>query len=569
MLSKSINKFGLLVSLITMLLLLCSCKAATSTLAPDSQPAHAVTETATTTTTTTAPTINVATTTTVATTTINPTTTTVPTTATTNATSTSNSDAAMSTQLDWPQFGFDAQHSGNNPYEKTISASNVNQLHQLFNVKLPDTADGAPVYLGGDANNRAMLFVTTRSGDIVALDPKTGAQIWRKENPAGSCKINQGDSTCYTTSSPALDPNRQFVYSYGLDGKVHKYKVKDGTEITGNGWPELVTAKNFDEKGSSALTTATTADGTSYLYMASAGYPGDRGDYQGHITVINLATGTQHVFNANCSNQLDTHFVEKPGTPDCSHVQTAIWARPSAVYDAQLDRIFMATGNGDFTTEGFSWADSVFALNPDGTAKANGNPLDTYTPDNFKELNDTDADLGSTDVAILPSLAKSSYKYLGIQGGKDEQLRLLNLQNLNNQGKIGATGGEVAIYKVPQGGGVFATPAVWVNPADKSVFVFVVTSSGISGLQVTVDGKGKPGLKTIWQEKGGTSPIIANGVLYYVSSGRIAALDPTTGKTLWEDSTPGSIHWESPILANGVLYVTDGNNKLIAYGLSS
>ncbi|PZR97084.1 MAG: hypothetical protein DLM69_10230, partial [Candidatus Chloroheliales bacterium] len=39
---------------------------------------------------------------------------------------------------DWPQFGFDPQHSGNNPSETVINASNVGQLARLFQVTLPD-----------------------------------------------------------------------------------------------------------------------------------------------------------------------------------------------------------------------------------------------------------------------------------------------------------------------------------------------------------------------------------------------------------------------------------------------
>src|SRR5262249_35422222 len=156
---------------------------------------------------------------------------------------------------------------------------------------------------------RDLLFVTTKPGDLVALDASTGSQIWIQHNPAGSCLINNVGSACYTTASPAVDPNLQYVYSYGLDGKVHKYQVADGTEITTGGWPELATLKDFDEKGSSALSIATARNGTSYLYVTNAGYPGDAGDYQGHLTAINLVTGAQTFFNSLCSNQA-VHFVE-------------------------------------------------------------------------------------------------------------------------------------------------------------------------------------------------------------------------------------------------------------------
>ncbi len=163
------------------------------------------------------------------------------------------------------------------------------------------------------------------------------------------CHINSPDGggnkgICFTTSSPAVDPNRQFVYSYGLDGAVHKYAVGTGEEITGAGWPEMTTKKPFDEKGSSALSIATARNGTSYLYVTHAGYPLDRntyGDIQGHLTTINLATGAQKVFNAVCSDKTG-HL----GANGCPVTRAGVWARSGVVYDPDLDRIFIATGNG-------------------------------------------------------------------------------------------------------------------------------------------------------------------------------------------------------------------------------
>jgi hypothetical protein len=154
-----------------------------------------------------------------------------------------------------------------------------------------------------------------------------------------------------------------------------------------------------------------------------------------------------------------------------------------------------------------------------------------------------------------------------VQGGKDGLLRLLNLDNLSGQGKIGQTGGEIGQpIPVPQGGGVFATPAVWQNPADGSTWVFVTTGSGISGLQLVTDGSGTPSLQVRWQNgTGGTSPVVANGIVFYVGGSGLRALDPTTGKALWSQALNAGIHWESPIVVNGTLYVTDENAQLTAF----
>ena len=478
--------------------------------------------------------------------------------------------SSAATRYDWMQFNGSPIHAGNNVQETMISLQNVSGLSQKFQITLPDVADGAPVYLTGVTTAKGtqdLLFVTTRDGHIVALDAATGATVWSQQYGPGSCKINGGDRTCYTTSSPAIDPNRQFVYSYGLDGKVHKYQVADGKEITDGNWPEIATLKGFDEKGSSALTIATDKAGDSYLYVTNGGYPGDHGNYQGHITTINLKTGVQAVFNVVCSDQT-VHFVEPPASPYCPSVQTAVWPRVGVVYDPATDQIYTATGNGEYDPAKNYWGDTTFALHPDGTG-ANGKPLDTWTPSNYSALSAFDLDIGSTAPAILPVPAGyTTYPNLAVQGGKDAKLRLLNLANLSNSASgasVGQVGGELSTTALPQGGQVLTAPAVWVNPADSTTWVFIANDAGVSALQLDVS-QAMPTLKRKWKiVDGGTSPIIANGVLYMAGNGILRALNPIDGTQVW--SAPiGGIHWESPIVVNGMVYVTDESKGLFAFG---
>lgn len=503
---------------------------------------------------------------------------------------------------DWPVFNYDQQHSGNNSQETIISAGNVNLLKKQFQVSLSAGVDGAPLYLSQASTisgTRDLLLLTSSAGHLVTLDAHTGLQIWSKQYGPGVCIINNNtgrNETCYTTSSPALDPNHTYVYSYGLDGLVHKNKVFDGTEIMTGGWPELATTKPFDEKGSSALSIATVA-ATSYLYVANGGYPGDAGDYQGHLTAINLSDGSQHVFNAQCSNQ-PVHFKERPATPDCNQGQTAIWARVGTVYDPDTQKIYMSTGNGTFTPGSFGWGDTVFALHPDGTGTAAGNPLDSFTPSNYALLQSQDADIGSTAPAILPTSNYTNtnivYPHIALQSGKEYRdsnsvnhtpIFLLNLDNLSNSNPVGTghTGGSIgAPIDLAQGNVVLTAPAVWVN--GHTTWAFIANDNGISAYKLVIDGSGNPTLSVAWNKNSGTyagtSPIVANGVLYLVepnpnsaSKTTIRALDPLTGNPLWNDSTNvGLVHWSSPIVANGLLYIADGGHTnsghLTAYSIN-
>lgn len=478
---------------------------------------------------------------------------------------------------DWPQFNGNAQHYGNNTQETAINSGNVNTLKQLFSVTFSGENDGIPVYLGGVSTPNGvkdMLYLTMRDGSIMALDAHSGSTVWQHATHNANCTSTDGSNKCYTTSSPVIDPNGQYVYSYDHDGKIHKYQVGDGTEVTTGGWPEVVSTKPDQEKQSSALALATVSN-TTYLYAATAGYNGDYGDYQGHLTTINLSTGSQHVFNALCSNQIDVHFL-KNTSPDCTQKQTAIWGRPGVVYDPDTNKIYMATGNGTFNPSSFDWGDTVFALNPDGTGAGNGNPLDSYTPNSpvtADQLQSADADIGSTSPAILPTSGYPNikYKHLGLQGSKVENytsngtnksstfLRLLNLDNLSGQGGSGHVGGELQTIALPKTSDMDYMPAIWINPADNSTWLFANDASCIAAYKLVTDSNGNPSLSQQWTNStGGTSPLVANNVLYYASGSKVYAYNPLDGTQLWSGSLPGGIHWQSPVVANGVVYMTDG-----------
>jgi hypothetical protein len=225
----------------------------------------------------------------------------------------------------------------------------------------------------------------------------------------------------------------------------------------------------------------------------------------------------------------------------------------------------MATGNGTFQPANFMWGDTVFSLNLDGSGLG-GNPLDSYTPDNYQYLQDLDLDLGSTAPAILPP-AGGKYPHLAVQSGKDGVLRLINLDQLSGQSGVGHTGGEVFSMPVPMGGQILTQPAIWVNPADHSTWIFVSNGAGIAAMQLSVSAVGNPSLTLKWTSGGGSSPLVANGVVFIARSSLITALNATDGSQLWSDNRIGSIHWESPIVVNGVLYITNQSGNLTAYSL--
>lgn len=456
---------------------------------------------------------------------------------------------------DWPRFGYDAARSGVAPSETALTPATVGGLHRLWQVPLPSTADSSPTLLSSlklpDGTTRDVLFLTTLDGRLLALDATTGAQLWAHQ-PSGP-KI--------THSSPALDRSRRFVYAYGLDGYVHKYAVATGEEARGGGWPAQITRMPDSEKESSSLNIA-----NGYLYVTTSGYLGDAPPYQGHVVAVHLTDGSEHVFNTLCSDL--THLLVHSDCPDQDG--NGIWARAGAVVDPTNGNVFVVTGNGTFdaSTGGRNWGDSVIELSPDLSRI-----LDSYTPPNYQQLDNSDADLGSTAPALLPKIPGSRTPYLLVQGGKDETLRLLNRQNLNGTGRPGAIAGEVQELSLP-GCDVFTQPVIWQDGSNGPIWIIVAATCGLRAYQAATDASGATRLVQVWASDAvTTTPILAGGVLYAATSGAVLAINPRDGHQLWssdQDSAGGSIggiHWESPIVADGHLYCPDEDGHLTAYAL--
>lgn len=424
-------------------------------------------------------------------------------------------------QTVWAQFDGNPQKNGTNNTDP-LNTSNVASLAKVWSV--PVSADNSPVFLSSVTTSQGvknLVFVTTQGGELIAFDEATGTQVWSKTTTGGAGPI---------TSSPAIDPNNQFIYSYGKDGKVHKYDVGTGNEETANGWPFTATTIPNVEKGSSALSI-----GNGFLYVTTSAYPGDAGQYVGHIAGKNLTSGTVSVFNTLCANQ--TQLL----SGSCASRQSGVWARPGAVIDPTTGNVFIASGNGPYAPPN-DLGDSVIELSSD-LSKV----IDTYTPTTNAQLNSADADLGSTDVAIVPSAE------IGIQGGKDDKIRVLNLKNLSGQGSPYHTGGEIQTLSVACN--IFSLPISWTD-ASNTTWVFVTDmctnlyAYKVAGTTLT---------QVYKNSNGGSSPLMVNGMLFVQSSGSIKAINPTTGSILWTGSV-GSMHWQSPAVVDGHVFVIDSGN---------
>ncbi|MGI9050622.1 MAG: PQQ-binding-like beta-propeller repeat protein, partial [Rubrobacteraceae bacterium] len=344
----------------------------------------------------------------------------------------------------------------------------------------------------------------------------------------------------------------------GLDGSLHKYDAATGRETKDGSWPARITSMPNTEKGSSALNIA---DGR--VYVTTSGYLGDSPPYQGHVVAVDEASGKSEVFNSLCSNA--RHLLSDG---DCSSQLSGIWGRGGAVVDRATNSVFTTSGNGPFNANngGNDYGDSVLKLGIEDLRLQS-----SYTPKDYRQLQERDADLGSVSPALLPKIPESKTPYLLVQGGKDGKLRLIDRENLSGEGGAGHVGGALQVID-SAGCGTFIQPVVWKSAG--RIRLIVAGNCGLASYQVRTDSGGKTSLKLDWKtDDKSTTPVLAGGILFAATDGNLLALDPTNGRHLWSSTQSsaggsiGDIHWESPIVANGRVYVSDESGAMTAYGL--
>lgn len=435
----------------------------------------------------------------------------------------------------WTQFNYTAQRTGVGPAATGITAANLGQLRSRI-VHLPGTVDSAPVELHAvrvGRRVRDVVILTTSYGITLAIDPGTGARLW-KFVPRGTSRLEGTPQV--TTATPIVDPDHRFVYAASPNGVIYKLRISNGRQV----WGRSITTNPAREKIEGALNI-----GGLSVVASTGGYDGDGPTYQGHVVLISRRTGhITHVWNSLCSNR--RHLIDP--TTSCPATDSAIWGRSGSVIEPGSGRILVTTGNAPFNGR-TDWGDSVVELSHSLRL------LHNWTPADQASLHRTDSDLGSMDPALLPPV---DGLHLAVQGGKDGLLRLLNLRRLDGTtGPAGPrTGGELQTINAPGPTNVFTEPAVWSHRGH--TYVFVADGAGTTAYELG----GNHRLFVVWQRPAsGTSPVLAGGLLYaYDPGGRLIVRNPLTGQALASlSAAPG--HWNSPIVVGGRIILPVGNDN--------
>jgi len=425
---------------------------------------------------------------------------------------------------DWPRFGWDPGRSSAPSADMAITAANVDSLVRQ-QVTLDGTVDASAIYLHAvtvKGATRDVFFLTTTYGKTIAVDADSGTVLWEYTPPgyagyAGTYQI--------TTATPVADPDRAHIYAAAPDGAIRRLAVADGSV----GWTTAITLLPAREKIAASLNYW-----HGRVIATTGGYIGDQPPYQGHVAVLDAASGTLlHVWNSLCSDTL--RLLVPSG---CAQSDAAIWGRAGAVIDTTTGQLYVTTGNAlwDGVT---NWGDAALSLDSLATTMT-GN----YTPTNTAQLNLDDADMGSTSPVLLGG-------GIVVQGGKDGNIRVLNWPSF--AGTTAHKGGEAQVVSTPSGTDLFTAPAVWRSGG--KTYVIAADNGGtqawtLSGGQLT----------SAWKNgNGGTSPLVVDGMAFvFAPGGGLAVYDAASGNSITTLQC-GSGHWNSPIVVDGRIALPTGN----------
>jgi PA14 domain/Chitobiase/beta-hexosaminidase C-terminal domain len=493
----------------------------------------------------------------------------------------------------------DNARTGLNSAESLLTPLNVNPktFGLLFKLPVDGQVYAQPLYLqrlaipGKGTHN--VVFVATEHNSVYAFDAdnQTGTNsvpLWQvnlgpsfSNGDTGSWDINPeigitSTPVISTLGIPSTTPTLYVVSKTKVSGnyflQVHALDATTGKDLsfspvtiqgsvpgTGEGSVKgVLTFNPLIQNSRAALLlippNSTTKTPTLHVTLASHG---DNGPYHGWDFIYDASNLTLQGIVNTTPNALN----DKSGYPIAAG---GIW---QSGFGPASDgsNIFYATGNGWFDPKTKAYGDSIVRLQNRGTSVA-----DYFTPSNQLQLDDSDADLGSGGVLLLPQVVGTTkVRNLLVQCGKEGTVYLLNTTNL---GKYGATDNVIA--ELPHAiGGVWGGPAYWngniyYGPSNWPLVSIPVKNAGFPSGVVSQSptGYGYPGPTPSVSSYGNTNGIVwaiqgdgaENGgpaYLHAYDATNLAVELYSSAATQNRDALDGAIKFSVPTIVNGKVYV--------------
>ena len=460
------------------------------------------------------------------------------------------------------------------PLVTRVAAGGIHR-DTTFHAPLPGPTYAQPLYVTDGPGGRAALIVATEQNTVLALDAADGSQIWTTNlgAPVPKYKLACGNiDPVGITGTPVIDLDRRAIYLDSMqtpDGGATKQhllfalSLDDGTVLPG--WPIDLSGLSyqgyrfnaaFQNQRSALLFTG------GYLYVPYGGHSGDCGDYRGWVFAVPL---------------------DDPGSFTgwaTSAANGGIWAPGGLSSDGVS--VFAATGN---TSGATSWmgGEAILRLGPG--AAFTGDPADFFSPSNWRQLDDQDADVGGSG-PILVDVPGATPSQLVVALGKNGVAYLLDRGNLGGIGTGDGITREGIQSKRVAAGSIINAAAAYTAPSGVYV-VFHANGNGIGCpgargnlVALRIGATAPPTISVAWcaDNQGGGSPIVtttdgsSEPIVWTAgaeSSNRLHAFDGETGEPLFSgggaDEQMSSIrHFQTPIEVNGRIFVA-ADTELFAF----
>jgi hypothetical protein len=449
----------------------------------------------------------------------------------------------------------------------TASAAANMHMDTGFNATVSGHVYAQPLYWKAKKATTGDVIVATESNIVYALNASTGAVVWQTqlapaaalsnfpcgnidpEGVTGTPVIDQASGTLYLNALTKTGSNAPLQLLYALS-------VTTGKILPG--WPIDVQA-SLKTLGVtfSPLTQGQRSAALFFeknLYIVYGGKSGDCGTYAGTVVQVDPTTPA---LTASWETRANGG---------------GIWSQGGLAGDGKS--LFITTGN----TKGASqWGDgeAILRLKP-GLAHST-NTKDYYTPANWQDLDNSDADLGGTEALPIEGLDnKGKLEPRVIAFGKDGKAYL------TRSGNLGGVGGQIAITPVSTSA-IITAPAVYTPGATQTMVAFTnsagtgtCTSNNLTMLNVAAQGSNP--IKVAWCATfaGRGAPIItttdgtANPLVWVLGASGDSLLhgyNVQTGASVFGGGgspMAGLHHFQTLIAAEGRFYI-GADNKIYAF----
>ena len=449
----------------------------------------------------------------------------------------------------------------------TAGAAAGMHLDAAFGGAVDGSVYAQPLFWQPSGSKIVQVIVSTETNKVYALDATRGTVDWQTQlAPPISGGLPCGDiSPEGVTGTPAIDPVSGTMYldasTAGPGGPRHllyALSLRDGHVLPG--WPFDVQAQlnahgiAFSTAVQGNRSAVQYSDGN--IYLGYAGRAGDCGAYHG--TVVQVRT-------------------DKPalaGVWQSRATGGGIWSQGGVAQDG--NSLFFVTGN-TFAATATGGGEAIVRLRS-GLARPIS-AADYYKPANWKQLDDTDKDLGGSGVVPLRigvSPGRSVGRLIGF--GKDGNAYLVDEADLGGIGGpavIDPVGdGEIitaaAVYSTPRSARVAITGPAAKGCTGQSVIMLDVAGTGPTPIRqdwcAALDGQGTPIVTT---SDGLSDPIV--WVTGAEGDNLLHGFDALSGRVVFGGGGAGRMsglrHFQTILAAGDRLYVAaDGRIYAFAFG---